>query len=135
MSYKPSIDEFTERMWNLNPSGDFTLSYELLVELLEKLEEEGSLNPYSKKPWTFEDMVKAYKEYVDWWDITYQDREDKYIKKEEKKEDIKQFLQFGHFRNKYTIRKNVRDKYLFGDYSTEDLQQQLNVFKQKLGLS
>jgi hypothetical protein len=131
----PDKEEFIEKLWNIYPSGDFTMTYELLKSILEKLDEEDSLNPFTNKKWTFEDIVFAFKEYNEWWDITYQDREDKYIKKEEGKMNISRFLQLGKFQNRFKIRKNTRDVLLFGNKSIEELRIELNNFLKKLNLN
>ena len=131
----PDKTEFTEKLWNINPSGDFVMTYELLKTILEKLDEEERINPFTQEKWTFEDIANSYKEYNEWWDITYQDREEKYIKKEDGKMDISRFLQLGKFNNKFTVRRNTRDDLLFGDNSIENLRNKLNNFLKKLNLN
>lgn len=129
-----SIEQFTEEFFNLNPDGDLLYVYKLLDITFENIKHEQKYNPMTGELYTFKDIVSKYEEYLDYWDAKFSDREDKFIKAEDKKQSPEDFLRIEGFTKSYPIPKKRRDSYLFGNNSMEKLLNMYNTFVEKMNI-
>lgn len=81
----------------------------------------------------FDELYNRFDNYVKWWQITYKNRDKQYIKKTEQIAHIMKFVSTKMYNNKYEVKKDDRDKYLFGDFSDEYIRKRVKEFKDKIG--
>jgi hypothetical protein len=126
--FEISIEEFTNKFFNLNPDGDLLYVYKLLSITFENIKHENKYNPATGELYTFNDIVDKYEEYLAYWDAKFGDREEKYIKADDKKMNPEDFLRIEGFTKSYPIPKKRRDYYLFGKNNPDKLLNMYNNF-------
>lgn len=128
-------EEDFQKLWELNKDGDPDYAFQLLNTTIETAIERNDKNWNTNKPYTFEDIYEAYKNYLDYWDYTYADVDEQFIKEQNKKMRLSKFLQTGSFKKEFSIKKKPRDNYLFGSNNVDTLLREVRNFKDKLGLN
>lgn len=124
--------ESFQKIFKLNPSGNPQEIFNYLSA--ECFTNSNGLIAYGfdKKPLTVNILYEKYKEYVRWWNCTHGKKDQKYIRTEDKKLDLKWFVIQAKYNESFVIEQNQRDKYLFGNMSLQDLTNGINQFKQMI---
>ncbi|CAK0758530.1 hypothetical protein CCP3SC1AL1_2530002 [Gammaproteobacteria bacterium] len=116
--------EFENCFFNIFPEGNKESAYRQLQTVLNNPDPlfDGSIV-------TFELICNKYQEYIKWWDIKFAGIEKKWIGKGDKKKKPLDYLNDQGFRSEYIIDSNlIRDKYLLGSLTWEQLENKLNKF-------
>ena len=103
-------------LWELNPSGN---------EKETKSYGDSVIKTYGE---TYENLYWKYKEYFNYWNVKYGDRDPKYIKKSDELKDIMDFLQLGMRNQTFALPKTSRDYYYFGDITQKSLEEHHQLF-------
>lgn len=118
-------DHFVKHFFILNPFGSSVEAWNQLRYIVDnsELNNNGEVDYYY--------LYNKYKEYIDYWNTTFGQRDDKYISKSDKKKSIYDFLIENKYNESFEIILNfpARDPYLFGEFSLKVLLQKINVFK------
>ena len=117
------FDKFMGELFSLNESGDPDKAFRHLNKILdfEETDKEGRVV-------NFDYIKEKYKNYLDWWNSMYGERDAQYIAKEERRKDLGDWLAFRLDRNAYNIPRKGRDSYLFGDLTKKQLETSLSKF-------
>lgn len=124
-----TFDVFLTQLFELNPDGDPVYCYELLDYSFNNIKEDKQYNPDTGNLYNFNDIVDKYKEYLDQYDSKYGDTEEKFIKAENRKMNIEDFLRTYGWKKRYPIPQKKRDYYLFGKRKLPELLQMHKNFK------
>ena len=123
------IDEksFEEKLWKLNESGDFPTTLNLVNIILEM----GYVDR-SGMAVGFDYLVKKYKDYMAWWDNRFGDKDPRFIRNSDNLKSIYDFLGDNMYQSEWKSPPKIRDAYLFGNKSLEELKDSLARFRESL---
>ncbi len=116
-------DEFN-RLWDLNPEGNYNYAYSITQNVLAK-------DPLDNKgiPVDINYIIEKYSKYLEAWDSQWESVEPRFIPKEKQRKSIQDFMALYMYMSEFKIHKKPNDSYLFGDLEKEELQMQLDTFK------
>lgn len=83
---------------------------------------------------SFDEAIKKYREYIDWWTSKYFDTEERYIPGKDKAVHFEKFIGAYMFRNIYKHKKSKIEQYLFGDMDVQKVEIFIIDFEKKNSL-
>lgn len=119
----PSL--FEQKLWNLNSFGDYQASWNMTIAILDRehRDHEGNLVDLDY-------LSRSYASYLAWWDHRFGDREPKFIRSADSLKSVLEFLRDGYYRREWKAPPRIRDAYLFGGRTVEEMRSSLECFKQ-----
>ena len=79
-------------------------------------------------------VIDRYRNYLKWWTATYGSTNPKYVKSENKKKHLFDFITFELYKKDWVIEKTKRDDYIFGKYDPEQLEKSVRVLLKEFNL-
>ena len=123
-----TITNFTplqwSELWMLNPVGDEDSTIHTVNNILRTI-----LHTSDNTLLSIEVIIDRFRNYIEWWMVTYGTKDPKYIPEKQKLKTIAEWANDYDFNKTYEISKTARDYYLFGDLSTTEIKAALKSFK------
>jgi hypothetical protein len=125
MQTDPTI--FEEQLWRLNENGDFnsTLNVVNITVDMKYKDRHGNLIDLAY-------LIEKYKAYTVWWDNKFGERDPKFIRNSDSLKAIYDFIGDELYRQEWKSPPKIRDAYLFGNLTTEALNESLRKFKSSI---
>ena len=120
-------ETFEEKLWKLNETGDFSMTLKMvnIILGLKYKDRNGSLID-------IEFLVNRYKEYITWWENKFGDKDPRFIRNADNLKPIYDFLGDNMYQSEWKSPPKIRDSYLFGNKSIDELKASLEKFKKSL---
>lgn len=124
-----TIEYFTNGFFQLNAIGNPKECFSYIADLCKTgVKDDGSQI-------TYEWLEEKYKEYLEYWNVTFGSRDQKYVGNKDKKMSIYDFLYNAKYKESFVIALNHfqdRDPYLFGDDDLKTLSLKVIKFKNQI---
>lgn len=127
--FVPDEDLFRATFFNLNADGDFNEAYRLFI--LRYTDDQGKATPEGIGVISFKYLCIKYKQYLNWWESTYSDKDPKFIAKVERLSTPEGFFSDMLYNKIFKVTKQAREYYIFGTHTNETLRKKLRIFKTK----
>jgi hypothetical protein len=116
-------ERFRKEYFGLNPKGDMNNAWGNL-----KAHAQYGSRDKNGEFITLDALIASYKEYMNWWNRTYGDKDEKYISKEDRLADPEYFVLMKLYCSSWHTTATKRDDYLFGSMSDEYLKARTEEF-------
>ena len=124
-----NLEIFEKDFFILNPNGSSVEAWRQIVYTInEKTKPNGDKIEYS---W----LKEKYKDYIDYWDITFGSRDQKFVAGKDKKRNIYDYMTEELYNNSFEISLSFpdRDHFLFGDIENiKSLKSKVDIWRKKL---
>ena len=80
-------------------------------------------------------IILKYKQYLDKWEYDFGKHDPIYMKKEQLRKPLNDFVFSDDYKNDFSIKLNERDRYFFGDANPFKLDKALLVFYEKYNMT
>ncbi len=81
---------------------------------------------------TIEEIVSSYEKYILWWESKYENTEERYISKENKRMPFYMFVQNSRYTAVWEHSKSKLDKYLFENYDVYLLDKNIKILEERI---
>ena len=124
-----TLENFTNNFFQLNATGNPTECFSYIADLCR-----NGTKPDGSQI-TYEWLEEKYKEYFDYWNITFGSRDPKYISGKDKLMTIYDFMYNSKYKESFVIPLSHfqdRDPYLFGNDDLKTLLAKVEVFTKQI---
>lgn len=128
-----SYEKFLKEFFIHNESGNPLTAYDQLMHLCSG-DAKINLKSSDGKTITPTYCKNKFKQYIDWWNNKFADKDKKYLKKEDELLSVESWLIKSGYMNSYKLAQTPRDRYLFGGLSKEILTEKVKRFEQLLNI-
>lgn len=125
------LEKFISEFFILNESGNPLSAWEYLMFLCSGDAGISLDTPDGRKVSPSYCKTK-YKQYVEWWNNKFGEKDPKYRKKEDDLMTIEDWFNKKGYMNSYKLAKTQRDQYIFGGYSKDILLEKVQRFEELL---